>query len=309
MKIEGKTLRRTSIRLRNGRTSAPSRRLAGQSLGVLRPAVIVAAVLALSACAVVTPETALVAAQPAADPVRPLTPYSDALRCINEQLRNVPGKSVTLSVGSVPDATGRITPGLRDMVTTAAAEVAAGRRHFDLTEVAEVPELSFANGGGVRPTPGGALVGVGELHLNSGLQLVGALTQADRDNQSSDVSAGGSYQASTVDAAKTSDISTLALDLRLVDISNGLSITNSTHSLLAVHGNGVSANAAITIGSFGGSFSYDLSQQEGADQAVRTLVELSVAELLGEAAHVPYWACMKGDRQKSGRHGPDREVV
>lgn len=284
------------LRLSNERADAGRGRPVRTRLKLVRTAAMIGTFLALSACGRTTPETALVAAQPAADPVRPLTPYSDALSCINNQLRAVPGRPVTLTVGSVPDATGRITPGLRDMITSAAAEVAAGGQHFDLTEVAVAPELGFGSTG-VRPNPGGALIGIGPVRLNGGLQLIGALTQADRDNQSTDLSAGGSYQNNTVDAATTDDISTLALDLRLVDISNGLSITNSTRSLLAVHAHGTAANAALTIGSFGASFSYNLNRQEGAHQAVRTLVELSVAELLGQAARVPYWTCLKVDRQ------------
>jgi curli biogenesis system outer membrane secretion channel CsgG len=282
--------------LSTGMPATSRRRSARPWKNLVRSTAAVGTLLALSACGQVTPETVLVAAQPAADPVRPLTPYSEALRCINQQIRTATGHAVTLTVGSVPDATGRITPGLRDMVTSAAAEVTAGGQRFDLTEVAVVPDLGF-NYAGIRPHPGGALIGIGQIRLNNGLQLIGSLTQADRGNQSSNIAVGGSYQNNNIDAAKTDDISTLALDLRLVDITNGLSIVNTTRSMLAVQTRGSSANAAMTIGSFGLSFSYSLTRQEGAHQAVRTLIELSVAELLGQAARVPYWVCLKVDRR------------
>lgn len=261
-----------------------------------RRAVLLAGMMAVSACSSVSPDTVLVAAQPAVLPQRPLTPYSDALRCIHDQLVTAPTKPITLTVGEIPDATGRITPGLRDMITSAIADVASGSGHYELTELA-VRTDGYPETIGVRPELGGALIGIGPVRQNSGLQMVGALTQADRDNQFKDVSAGVSYKDNVIDAARSDNLSTVALDLRLVDISNGLTITNTTRSLLAVRNHGVSANAAITVGSFGFSFDYSVSRQEGPHQAVRTLIELSVAELLSQAAHIPYWACMKVDRR------------
>ena len=180
------------------------------------------------------------------------------------------------------------------MITSAVADVALGQGRFDLTEIA-VRE-GHAGNTGVRPEQGGALIGLGAVRQGSGLQLIGALTQADRGNQSASTSAGGAYQENSIDASRNDELSTVALDLRLVDISKGLSITQATRSMLAVRSSGLSADAGLSIGRFGASFSYSLNKREGAHQAVRTLVELSVAELLGQAARVPYWTCLSIDR-------------
>lgn len=293
--MQGSAIRPGLRQDRNPHPPGRRRRPAWRSRARILSAAAISLLIALQGCGRVPPEAALVAAQPATDPVRPNTPYTQALRCIRDQLGIGARPPTTLTVGSVPDATGRITPGLRDMIMSAISDVTMGQARFDLTEIA-VRYEGYGVPTGVRPEQGGALIGLGPVRQGSGYQLVGALTQADRNNQSISVSAGISQRAeTTADTGATDDLSTVALDLRLVDISGGLSVLYSTRSLLAVRSTGISANAGLLIGSVGAAFGFSFNRQEGAHQAVRTLVELSVAELLGQAARVPYWTCLAVD--------------
>lgn len=258
-------------------------------------AALIAALLVLAGCQAVPPEAALVAAQPRTDPARPGTPYSDALGCLRDQLAAAPGPVSTVTIGTVPDATGRITPGLRDMVASAIADIAGGRSRFNLIEIANRAE-GFGLATGIRPDLGGALIGISNIRQMAGYQLIGALTQADRANQSRGLDGGVSVNGSEGGVGLTDDFSTVALDLRLVDISGGLSVVHATRNLLAVRNTGFAIRAGVTIGSVGTSLDYSFDRREGAHQAVRTLVELSVAELLGRTAQVPYWTCLSVDR-------------
>lgn len=51
----------------------------------------------------------------------------------------------------------------------------------------------------------------------------------------------------------------------------------------------------MRIGSLSASFDANFDRREGPHQALRTLVDLSVLELLGRQARVPYWACASVD--------------
>lgn len=259
----------------------------------------------LGACAQVSPNAGLVAAQPATDPAREITPYSGALACLRGQLATVPGQSQFISVGLIPDATGRITPGIRDMVSAAVVSATNGSVRYIPTEaatvagVAGVPigtlpsALGLLVGPPVAPQLGPALPANAVLVTRS-MQVVGALSQADKAVQQSGIQGGLGVGDQSIGASSTSDYGVVTLDLRLVDVQTGV-ILQSTSNMLVVRNSGRAANAALRIGSFGVSFDASFDRQEGPHQAVRTLVDLSVAELLGRQAHVPYWKCLSVD--------------
>src|SRR6478735_4874833 len=90
-------------------------------------AALIALLMVLPACSRISPDAALIVSQPNMDPMRPATPYSVALRCIHDLIGTAGGPPITLTIGSVPDSTGRITPGLRDMITSAVADVTIGQ--------------------------------------------------------------------------------------------------------------------------------------------------------------------------------------
>ena len=250
--------------------------------------------LAVAGCA--SQKQGLNAAQPSTLPARPNTPYTGTLACLNHAIAAKPvAQPVTISVGMIPDATGRIIPGLRDMVSTAVSQVAIGSQAYNLTEVGSYGMVVGPHYASVQD-PAGTLVGVGGVRVSGGYQLVGALTQADSANSDQSLSGGVSWNQKnganqTFDASVTNTTSTLALDLRLVDVSHGLTVAYATHSVMTVRTYGVGVNANFTIGTVGGNIGYNDTISEGPHQAVRELVELSVAELMAQAAHVPYWGC------------------
>jgi hypothetical protein len=238
--------------------------------------------------------------QPSTDAMRPSTSYTSALACIrgliNERGQAPGGKPITVTVGFMPDTTGRLLPGLRDMVTSATSDVVTGGKMFELVEIGSFGRQVGPTYGS-KPDVTGSLLGVAGITQRSGYQIVGAVTQADSKNSDRGGSAGFSHDnhvSSGVSIGNT--VSTVGVDLRLVDMGRGLSVPYTTRSMLRVQSSGVSADISFKIGNWGGDFSFESSTSEGPHQAVRQLVELSVAELLGQAANVPYWSCFGANR-------------
>jgi len=265
-----------------------------------------APLLAMAACAGVPPGAGLVAAQPATDPARQVTPYSGALACLRQQVAAVEGQSQFVTVGLIPDATGRITPGTRDMVSAALISAAGGSVRYIPIEAATVAGIAGIPVGTTASTfgvtigppasqPGPALPANAVLVAQS-LQIIGSLSQADKAVQQSGVQGGLGVGDQSVGASSTADYGAVTLDLRLVDVRTGV-ILQAASNMLVVRNSGYAANAALRIGSFGVSFDASFDRREGPHQAVRTLADLSVVELLGRQAHVPYWTCLSVDSE------------
>jgi hypothetical protein len=272
--------------------------------------ILLALALALAGCDRLDADAAMVAAQPARMPVRAATPFSGALACVNrlliaqapparvdqwpEQLQTVP-----VSVGIVPDATGRINPGLRDMITTALATVTANTGRYALAEALDINSVAAASRPG-EPLLGGSTVGmqVGPEILQ-GLQIVGSLSQADRGVQAQNAEAGLGFSENIFGISMNGDVSTVAVDLRLVHLGSRLVRTNAANSLV-LRNSARAVNASFRIGSVGLNAEYSLERREGPHQAVRTLIELSVAEMIGKHASVDYWTCLQ-----PGQDAPD----
>src|SRR4051812_9165790 len=96
----------------------------------------------LAACAEVPPDSGAAAAQPTAYPAKQVTRYSGAAACVRRQLAKVPGHAQFVTVGLIPDATGRITPGIREMVSAAVVSATSGSSRYIPTEAATIAGLA-----------------------------------------------------------------------------------------------------------------------------------------------------------------------
>src|SRR5690348_15706914 len=84
----------------------------------------------LADCAQLSSDDGLAAAQPTTEAVRQATRYSGGLACVRRHLAKAKGHSQFVTVGLIPDATGRITPGIRDMVSAAVVAATQGGVRF-----------------------------------------------------------------------------------------------------------------------------------------------------------------------------------
>ena len=237
--------------------------------------------LSLAACQGVAPEAAQVAAAPHSRLVKPVTPYSDSLGCLGRMLAAQKAAAperfpIYLLVGTVPDTTGKISVGLRDIVTNTIVKANASSQAFELHEALSTGSMS-ANGNPLTNIGG---VGIGNVNPNF-YQVIGSLSQADNNVQTASNSAGLGYAMSSAGVSRNSSLALFGIDMR---VSKGDIVMFAVTNLMALKTSSEGMSADFKIGSVGINFDHELDRNEGAHQAARTLVEYSVVELLGRLA-------------------------
>ena len=88
------------------------------------PRLLAAGLLALGACQA-NPETAHVAVQPRTAPVRTITSFDEPLRCMDDLFLAQGKKDIYVTSAGIPDATGQIAAGTKEMLITAIAKMSA----------------------------------------------------------------------------------------------------------------------------------------------------------------------------------------
>jgi hypothetical protein len=247
-----------------------------RALGAVAP-------LATAACQP-SPELATVAVQPSAAPVKNIGNFNEALRCMDELMLAHGKRDIYITSAGLPDATGQIAAGTKDMLITTISKISARSGAFqfvdyDPTQI-DVQVLS-------------EMVGIRPEFVAPSYYIRGAITQIDSGVLNSSQSAAVSVPFLDLGVSRDQVVSVVSMDMnvgKLVtrQIIPGLSASNS----VAVTRSGKGADAGGLIGKAGLSFSIALDKSEGFHQAVRNLVELSTIETLGKLTRVPYWQCL-----------------
>jgi curli biogenesis system outer membrane secretion channel CsgG len=238
------------------------------------------------------PDTAHIAVNPQSAPVHTITSFDDSLRCMDDMFLTRGVKDVYITSAGIPDDTGAIAAGTKEMLITAISEISAksGSFHFvdyDPTQI-DVQVLS-------------EMVGLRKDFVAPSYYLRGAITQLDSSVLSSTAGAGISTPFVNLAVSKNQLVSVISVDLNLGklvtrQIVGGMSASNS----IAVVNSGKGADAGGVFGQGQGTtaltFTVALDKSEGFHQAVRTLIELSTIEVLGKLTRVPYWQCLNIDQ-------------
>lgn len=230
------------------------------------------------------PETSFDAQQPRTAAVRNIGSFSESLRCMDDLFLAHGKRDIYITTAGIPDATGLIATGTKEMFISAVSRMSAKSGAFrfvdyDITQL-DVQVLS-------------ELVGLTPEFVAPSYYIRGAITQLDSSVLASSKSAGLSLARLDLGVSSDQVVSVVSMDLnvgRLVtrQILPGISANNS----IAVVRTGRGADVGGLIGKAGLSFSVSLDKSEGFAQAVRNLVELSTIEVLGKLARVPYWECL-----------------
>ena len=133
--------------------------------------------------------------------------------------------------------------------------------------------------------------------------ITGALTEFDRalsgagrsNNLSLNFGKGRGETDAGADWKRTAILSSLGLDLNLVNFStNQMMPQMQSANVMKVWNFSKETNASL--GFYGDSFGFKLEGKylQGRHSAIRTLVDLSVLELLGKATNTPYWRSIPG---------------
>ena len=131
--------------------------------------------------------------------------------------------------------------------------------------------------------------------------ITGALTEFDRalsgagrsNNLSIDFGKGKGETNAGADFKRIAIFSALALDLNLVSFSTQQMVPRIQSSNVVKVLN-FSSETNASLGFYGDAFGFKLEGKylQGRHSAIRTLVDLSVLELMGKATNTPYWRCI-----------------
>jgi peptidoglycan hydrolase-like protein with peptidoglycan-binding domain len=245
-----------------------------------------AAALALltSACSSWEPETAYSTQQPATRPVRNITSFTPALECMDNLLASFGVKNVVITSAGIPDATSEVKAGTKDMMISAISRMSVKSRafafvDFDQTQT-DVAQLQ-------------SLVGFSNKFVAPSYYIRGAITQLDSGVISNQVGGGIAFGGADLGVSKDLVVSVVSVDLNLGYLASrqimpGMSANNS----VAVSRSGIGGDVGAKIGKAGISFNRSMNKSEGMHTAIRSLIELSVIEVVGKLAAVPYWRCL-----------------
>ncbi|MEM7767239.1 MAG: DUF4384 domain-containing protein [Pseudomonadota bacterium] len=237
-----------------------------------------------------SPDTVYQATQPKAEPIAAATNFSDALTCMDDMLYAYGIRDIRLTTNGIPDSTGEIQVGTRDMFISAVSRMSARSRAFTYIDFEEVSA-------GFGPAPDRRFYDRQQSLLTPNYYVRGAITTFDEnvvtDSQGGGLRVGGTGAGANFDASS----SVVGLDINVGEVKTGL----------IVPGVASSNRIAVTRRAFAGDVSFDVeigselvggfaqaarSKSEGMHTAVRTLVELNTIESLGKLTRVPYWRCL-----------------
>jgi curli biogenesis system outer membrane secretion channel CsgG len=262
------------------------------------PRLLAAGLLALGACQA-NPETAHVAVQPRTAPVRTITSFDEPLRCMDDLFLTQGKKDIYVTSAGIPDATGQIAAGTKEMLITAIAKMSARSGafrfvDFDPTQI-DVQMLS-------------ELIGLRPGFVAPNYYIRGAITQLDSNVLSSSGSVGISAPMFDLAVSKGQIVSVMSVDLNIGQLVTrqilaGMSASNSIAIVRTSQGGEVGG----VIGKVGLSLNVELDRSEGFHQAVRNLIELSAIESLGKLTRVPYWQCLEIDQSNPTYRAEARE--
>ena len=230
------------------------------------------------------PEDAYDVQHPRTAAVRNIGNFNEALRCMDDMFLSQGKRDIYITTAGIPDATGLIAAGTKEMFITAVSRMSAKSDAFRFVDYdptqTDVQVLS-------------ELVGLHDDFVAPNYYVRGAITQLDSNVIQSSASAGVSIPFMDLAINGNQVVSVVSIDLnigKLVtrQILPGISASNS----IAVVQSGKGADVGGLIGKAGLSLSVSLDKSEGFHQAVRNLIELSTIEILGKLTKVPYWQCL-----------------
>jgi hypothetical protein len=272
---------------------------------------IVVGMLVLTGCMTTPPEKAYSLAQPQTAPARNLTNMDAALTCMDRLLGQKSVAPIYLTSPGLPSRAGdKVT--LRsgqDMLRNAVSQISRTNNVFRFVELAHLAPAaqSVQDVADTKPfDPGAIQKWIGQLQqmypkgtapksfVYPDWVIAGSISQLDDSVVSETQGVGLDLSGGSLGGSRDRILSVVTVDLYLYDwdtlqMRNGGAVANS-----------MTITRSSSAGDLGGrvkktgfylDFSYERS--EGLHQAVRTLIQLSLIELLGQLAGVPYERCLQ----------------
>lgn len=267
-----------------------------------------AIVSTLVGCALPQPERTYVEQQPKTAPVRNITSFTPALQCMDQLFQSAGNNSFMITSAGIPDATGQMQAGTKEMLISTIAKMSTRSNAFTFVDFdLDKRDVLAAQ----------QLIGIQPGFEVPRYYIRGAITQVDKGIMADRIGGGigfsiggggsnssgsdGNNVGTSSNAKKgalgySSDVDTsiITIDLNMGDLVTRKIIPGvSTSNSITVTRRGKGFDADAQIEKFGVAFEFSMDHSEGSHQALRTLVELSMIEVLGKFSGTPYWNCLQ----------------
>lgn len=239
--------------------------------------------------------------QPKSRPTRSVTSFSDALRCMDRLLIEHNKSGLVITSTAIPDSTGKVAVGLRDMLISSISEMSRTSKAFKYVDW-------VADEGDTVSNITKQLYSTGDLDIEvPQVYIRGSISQMDDNVQTGSQSAGLTTGVIDLGGGRDRSSGSVTLELHLGDLKtrtilpgadsvNTLSFSKDSKAVNA----GASGKMIVNIGL---NFDFSLDTAESVGQASRTLMQLAAIELMGKWTQVPYWTCLQVDNTNPGVMG------
>lgn len=227
---------------------------------------------------------AMAGAAPKTPSAKTITSFSQALRCMDNLFLQHDKKGIVITSAGIPDMTGKVSTGTKEMLITAISKMTLKSRAFDFIDLHNKSDDDL---GKLFELKGGAPTFIPDYYIR------GSITQLD-DNAVREQKGGGiALPFLDLGAEKSKQYDLLSMDMSVGEAATRRILPEtSTANTMIITKEGKSGEAGGKIMKMGLSFNLDLSKSEGVGAATRTLVELGLIETLGRFTKVPYWKCL-----------------
>ncbi|HEY0660245.1 MAG TPA: DUF4384 domain-containing protein [Lysobacter sp.] len=231
--------------------------------------------------------------RPVAWPVRSVSNFNDSLACMDQMLRDNHVGPVLITSKSIPDASGKVFVSAKDMVVTSLSEMSRTSNAFRFVDY-EVDPLKQDT----VQTLSGLLLQSNQMAIQMPqLYVSGAVSFMDQNVMIDRRSLGLATLEAELGISRDLIGTVVGMELHLGDfVSRTLipGVHSANEIALASKGAGLDAGGRIRKAGIQLEVGTDYSQ--GVGPATRTLVDLSMIELVGKWARVPYWQCVSLDQ-------------
>lgn len=254
--------------------------------------VVLALVFSGAGCETVKPkpETATVAAAVKTPAAKTVTNFTPALRCMDDLLLAYGKRDIVITTAGIPDSTGKVMAGTKDMLHTAASKMSIKSRALSFIDYDTTSNDLLALFQDIQAA--GAF-----NHKLPNYYIRGAVTQLDEN--AIDAQAGGGIALPWLDLGMSKDqvSSVVAIDMNVGETTSRMILpgVNASNSLIVTRA-GDSKELGGRIGKVGFAFNMSLNKAEGLSGGVRALIELGMIELVGKLTSTPYWKCLQIDK-------------
>lgn len=244
----------------------------------------------LSSC-MPNPSDVLNVEQPKSRPTRNITNFSQAMECMDGLFVKYGRSNHDIASTDIPDQTGKLTLGVRDMLINAISKMSRNSQAFKYLDY-ETASASDKTDTIQNMTN---LMGTRDFSVPE-VYIRGSISQVDDSAVTASQGVGVDIAQANLSANRDTSISTITLDLQLFEMASRTLIPGmSASNVIAVTRNGQGVDVGAKIQKAGISFQFSENESESSGQAVRNLVELGTIELLGKWMQVPYWSCLNID--------------